>query len=321
MKNTNSNESFAQPINAAHMETDPLVYPIYCLEPGVTVPPDQTCYILASNGLWFQKTKGIMRGIVSVDGISHLESITPSIAMNIANIPATILMRALVFFRRVYNKHHAEAELQLFYNRNNSQFDLFCPEQTVSYGSVDYKPDQWEDPNQNLQDYLLIGTIHSHCNFGASHSNIDLRDERYAEGIHITIGHVMDKEFSLSCSIQMGRQRLQLDPRMKLTGLELVQSSLRNYTDYYRLILPMSKRQLKELLKELGKKIDKNWMPKVQQKSYLYSGHYSGGWSPYESPSPAHKNSYRSRQQSNEVKFEQREEPTNTKDYTHDEEP
>ena len=273
----------AQPINVENVANDPLAFPIYVLTPGTVLPDDGSYYVISQNGLWFRKDTGIMRGMVKVDGVGQLEPLVPTIGMRIPVLPEAITLHSLIFFRKVYSKYHAESELQLFYNKDTGKFRLFCPEQTVSYSSVKYKPDQWNDPTNNLAGFLLVGTIHSHCNFSASHSSTDLGDERHADGIHITFGHIDNKEFSCVCSMQLNQQRVSIDPRIKLKGLEIASRS--GYkTDYYRLKLPTAKHTLKAIIVQLEDEIEKEWMPKVGQEffrpAWQESG-YSGSYGSY----------------------------------------
>lgn len=273
--------AIAKPINAADLESNPLAFPIYVMDMATKLPDTGNYYIIASNGLWLHKDMGIMRGMVRVDGISHLGELQPSIGMRIPNIPEAIMLRSLIFFRKVYSKYHAESEVQLFYNKDTGRFRLFCPEQSVSYGGVHYRPDQWDDPNHNLKGFLLVGTIHSHCNFGASHSSTDHKDERYADGIHVTIGHVDAREFSLVCSMQLNHQRVQIDPTIKILGLESARPSGEGWfnnsgNNYYRLKLPLSKPDLKAIITRMEGDIEKEWMPKVRQEYFRSS--YQGGY-------------------------------------------
>jgi len=53
---------------------------------------------------------------------------------------------------------------------------------------------------ENPEDLLRVGTIHSHCNSEAFHSDVDKADEKFDDGIHITIGNISLLP-SFSCSL------------------------------------------------------------------------------------------------------------------------
>src|SRR4051812_18530504 len=95
----------AQPINMENLANDPLAFPIYVLIPGLELPEAGNYYVISRNGLWFHKDTGIMRGMVKVDGIGHLEDLAPTIGMRMRNIPEAIILRALLFFRKVYEEY------------------------------------------------------------------------------------------------------------------------------------------------------------------------------------------------------------------------
>src|SRR6185295_12916503 len=80
-------------------------------------------------------------------------------------IPAHIISQALDFFRNVFADIHAEAEVLVLLNEETMEFSLFVPYQVVSGGSVRSIYDQADLP----EGLIVIGTIHSHCDFGAFH--------------------------------------------------------------------------------------------------------------------------------------------------------
>lgn len=137
----------------------------------------------------------------------RLLAVEPYINMNLPKLPQEVIYNALLFFRKVYNKFRAEAIVLLAYNEAKEEYKLFCPKQKVSGGHIDYDRDlserlttlrenEDEDWRELLESgYTRVGTIHSHCNFQAFHSGTDTEDESSFNGVHITLGHVVDQEF------------------------------------------------------------------------------------------------------------------------------
>lgn len=140
---------------------------------------------------------------------------------NLPQLPFRDVWRIKTFFKNVVQKHHSEASVSLYYNKQTKQFKVFVPEQRVSHGSVSYKM-QGTIHLEGLEDFLRVGTIHSHCDFGAFHSGTDIGDEEEFDGLHITFGHNNLSEFSISASIVVNGKRALVEPLQFLEGVEPV---------------------------------------------------------------------------------------------------
>lgn len=101
-------------------------------------------------------------------------------------IPATICAQAVDFFRRIYEKYKTEAEIILTMHRETKEWRIFVPNQKTSSGHVKYE----FNPQHIHDDYLIVGTMHSHPSFNAFHSGTDTDDAKKMDGVHFTIGHV-----------------------------------------------------------------------------------------------------------------------------------
>jgi proteasome lid subunit RPN8/RPN11 len=101
-------------------------------------------------------------------------------------IPDHIFSQAHHFFARIFEKHHAEAEVLITMHWETKEFRLFIPVQEVSYGGLKSIYD-----HTNIdKNYNVVGTLHSHCDFGAFHSGTDSGDASDMDGVHFTIGQV-----------------------------------------------------------------------------------------------------------------------------------
>lgn len=178
---------------------DELEFPVF-LNDDRTLPTSGDYYVVAKNGVWVHKDTKFLTSMVKVNQIGFLAPINaPKIEYKLPKIDLNTFFKAVMFFKKVFKTHGSESVLILVYSESLNKYDLVCPKQTVAYTSIDY------DPEIEVPDgYTQIGTIHSHCDFNASHSSTDIRDENFFDGIHITVGHVNKSKFSLACSLVIG---------------------------------------------------------------------------------------------------------------------
>lgn len=157
---------------------------------------DVPYYVLAQEGLYLRGTNPLGYYIVPINSIDRLLPLGQDkkglFWWTASKVPAHIMAQTVDFFRQVWKELKAEAEVLILFNEDepdeNERYRLFIPNQIVSGGSVDSDyTEQLEDFPPNFQ---LIGTAHSHCNFGAGHSSIDTDDAKTFNGLHITIGYI-----------------------------------------------------------------------------------------------------------------------------------
>lgn len=124
----------------------------------------------------------------------------------------------VAFFERVYELHHSEAIVLLYWDSQRERYRLRVPEQeaTVWESStgrrspldvtfqhpLDVPPHEW-----------LVGDIHSHGDLGAYASQQDREDERYQDGIHAVVGRIEHEppEFHVELSVDATPFQLQFD--------------------------------------------------------------------------------------------------------------
>ncbi len=207
------------------------MFPIYVLKRGVELPEQGTYYIITGDGIFLHKDTGFIQATVKVDKISFLEALEPSMALRLPKISSEIIVKSLLFFRRIYQYHRAEAVVLLHYSQEKNYLP-HCPKQRVDKISVDY------DLSERFEGYQLIGTIHSHCDFSAFHSPIDEGNEEDFDGIHITIGNVDLPYFTISCSIVVNNNRFKVKPKDIIEGIREI-----DYTPPFRLFRPNYRRR------------------------------------------------------------------------------
>ena len=122
-------------------------------------------------------------------------------------IPAKLMGQVVDFFERIYDRQHTEAEIMLVMHRDTKEWRVFVPTQLVSHGGVNYV----FDPAHIQSPWFLVGSIHSHCNFGASPSSTDTGDASEFDGIHMVIGHIKDDIPEITAMASMNGQMMHFD--------------------------------------------------------------------------------------------------------------
>ena len=203
------------------------MYNVYVLEEGMEMPDDDICYVVSGDGIFLKKKLDLVDSLTKVDKISILPEVKSYARLNIPKLTGIKFAKVIGFLSEVYEEHSAEGCILLFYNQKNKRFKLEVPEQTVSGASVNYEP-------MSIDDYELIGTIHSHANFGAFHSGTDTDDEESFDGLHITVGHIADSknEYSMSACVVINGERFKINPTDYVKDLEIVKREKFGYSNY-----------------------------------------------------------------------------------------
>jgi hypothetical protein len=236
-----------------HSPQNPLEFPIYILTKDSELPKENNCYIICKSGVYLKKTNNLIGGIVKVDNLSMLKDLKPEINLNISTIPSSVIFCSLVFFRLIYQIYNSEAVLFILLSQKDNKIKLYCPKQVVSYGHIKYQK------KTKFKNFKIIGTIHSHCNFSASHSYVDKLDEANFDGIHITIGNVDLNEFSISVSFVLNNNRILCNPEEKIENIEKINSnSWFSQDKFYKL-------KVEPEIEKVKQKIIKSWLPKVEE--------------------------------------------------------
>lgn len=125
-------------------------------------------------------------------------------------IPRKLYGDALSFFLFAYEKWSSEAVLRLMYNSKTGEWGLLCLPQIVRSGLEASEIDSRNEEQEAMaaasraefqgDDWSECGTIHSHCNVGASQSHTDKygkagqSGELSMTGVHITLGTINTSE-------------------------------------------------------------------------------------------------------------------------------
>lgn len=114
-------------------------------------------------------------------------------------IPGKIIAQATAWFRHIYDLYHSEAEVILTKKVDTDEWRIFVPYQRASGGGVH----SIFDPTHIERNWLVVGTIHSHCNMNAFHSGTDSGDAAKMDGVHFTIGKISSPVPEIVCMVAM----------------------------------------------------------------------------------------------------------------------
>jgi PRTRC genetic system protein A len=228
------------------MKLNELGTPVYLkTEANMEWPKDKFFYLLSSNGLFIGRNHLWFKSCVKAEnGPGELAWQEAFCSLSYPKIPRVLMEKAVGFFHKIYHENHWESALVLVWNQATRQVELLCPEQKVSYGSVNYDLPNLP-PGQ-----LYIGDIHSHCNFSPESSSTDEHDERNRPGIHLVAGFLAQEPPEFYAAVVCDGQRFKVnDPRSLMA-------------DYH----------------QRDPNVPAEWFAKVKEKEWKYEGTtYSGG--------------------------------------------
>ena len=260
-------------------------------EDGTDNLPDAATpyYVLAKDGLFLHKKTQIGSVLVkettipkhiTLGTIGHTTGLFTWIG---PKIPATIISQALDLFRRTYEKHHAEAEVLLTMHNETGAIRIFVPYQRVSGGGVK----SVFEPTHIDTNYTVIGTIHSHCMMNAFHSGTDSHDASDMDGVHFTIGKVMNDPPEIVAMVAMNGTEFHYKDPTIIADLDYHADTAPAWWDQF--IFPASTEAIKP--KGLKSITQQQWdefrglaqpKPKIVSTytGYRYMGSENHGWSP-----------------------------------------
>lgn len=193
------------------------MFPIYLKGKEFQEPEDPIYYLIAGNGIFLVKRMGLYSAATKVDGIAPvLSPHSEQLALRIPKIPRLLVRAILGFFRAAFRWHGGEAIVFLYYSEKKASFCVRVPPQrvhrrvyghrTYTDGHVDY------DTCPRPDGFVKLGTLHSHADMLAFHSHTDHCDERYEDGLHITIGRIDTKRPDISASFVVNGVRFKVHP-------------------------------------------------------------------------------------------------------------
>lgn len=147
-------------------------------------------HFVAGDGMFLHRKGLVGRGVVRLDRIPNSFKMfgdeVGGFDWTADPIPAKLMGQIVNFFERIYDRQHTEAAVILVMHSQTREWRVFVPTQMLSHGGVNYV----FDPEHIKSPWVIVGSIHSHCDFGAGHSSTDTGDAEGFDGVHGTIGHI-----------------------------------------------------------------------------------------------------------------------------------
>lgn len=268
------------------------MFPVYVYEKGKELPNDGFYYVIAKNGAFVHKETDMCSMFVPAPRFEEekMQELDARITFKFPKLPFAIFWQALYFFRKVWDTHKGEAEVNIYYHPGTREYALCCHEQEVSGGGVHYGKEDLSDAAQrealqkfrkdsgewgNSKGYRKVGSIHSHCNFSAFHSATDIHDEEDFDGVHITLGHVDCEAISISASLVANATRFKVNPDDVIANIQETEESEGWFAKKSERWIPdLTPEQVSEIEAKISPEVLNEWMPKVKKYSY----HFFRGW-------------------------------------------
>lgn len=172
---------------------------------------DRPFFLVASDGFYLNRSTLIGRAFVRQ---KYYPEAFPKLGgdqfvWTTDKIPSEVIAKTIHFFRRIFDKYKTEAEVILLMNYETREWDIFVPYQKVSHSGVTsgFNPESIPDG------WMIVGSIHSHCDFGAFHSGTDTGDASDMDGVHLTFGHVDKDEFEAVAMVMISGARWDFKPQ------------------------------------------------------------------------------------------------------------
>ncbi len=220
----------------------PGIFEVLPFHKGMTVQdlpdPAMPHYILEDSGMYM--TRKIAIGTVVEKTYKKPEALG---SMNLGTgifwwegekIPAKLVSQATDYFRRIYNKHHTEAEVIITRHNETGEYRLFVPWQRANGGGVK----SIFEPTHIHKDWLVVGTFHSHCHFSAYHSGTDSGDASDMDGIHFTIGMLQNDPPQIVAMVAVSKKEYHYKDVSVIADLDFKAATAPEWWDKFLLINP-----------------------------------------------------------------------------------
>lgn len=134
-------------------------------------------YVLRGDGLWEVRQNDVgmfwaHKAAAKLPGFPK-EDNHEAFMIRHGKIPYNLFKEILFFFKDICDESKDEVYVQILWNNEEQKYFNYCPEQTVSGGSVEFKRDIELEAK-----HTLVCEIHSHNRMGAFFSTIDDNDEK-----------------------------------------------------------------------------------------------------------------------------------------------
>jgi hypothetical protein len=227
---------------------------------------DNPFYVAARDGLFVAKKMLIGRGVARVekfpDTFPSLGNGTGIFDFDESNpLPAKLMGQVVNFFERIYDRQSTEAAVLLIMNADTREWRIFVPTQLVSHGGVNYV----FEPSHIRWPWNIVGSIHSHCDFGAGHSSTDTGDAENFDGLHCTIGHIKRDVPEIVAMVAMNKKFFHYKDEQFPMLFDFSEAKQHPAPDWWDRYVEDTKTHTKPVGFELYKKYDRPTVVKVEK--------------------------------------------------------
>lgn len=163
-------------------------------------------YVMQGDGVYEVRKNSVGEFVARIAecNIPGLESgLEEGYTLFVPKIPISLLWDAIAFFKEIYKKYSSEVFLQFFYDEQEDEYFIHCPQQEVTGASVNYVNDD------TVNDAILVFEIHSHGNMGAFFSGTDDGDEK-ADRFYGVVGNVNDFLPEIKMRVIIGNEKVSI---------------------------------------------------------------------------------------------------------------
>ena len=178
--------------------------PVYINDGSDFIPPTESYFLLAKNGFYKVFKNAEIETQIKLEklpGMLQEENSNSVVKWIGPKLPISTFWFVRDLFIKIYEKHKAEFDVQLYWSDKEQKFYVRVPHQRISGASVDWElrdDDAWYCNEEYVQDNSTLpddvrhfGRIHSHNVMGAFWSGTDENDQKTQEyGIQIVMGKI-----------------------------------------------------------------------------------------------------------------------------------
>lgn len=162
-------------------------------------PAPPKLFVTKKGGELFQEVEvGPWTGVTAVP--KPIERV-PSNRWHGAKIPYDVFRQVLAFFEWSMEETKSETIVNLFLNEGTGEWQALVLPQAGYNGMtvklIDDHPNRIPTYQRLGRGWRPMGTVHHHCTASAFQSGTDSNDERSKEGIHVTIGDVTSRRYTI----------------------------------------------------------------------------------------------------------------------------
>lgn len=199
--------------------------PLYVAEEGEKISAslikEDSAFVIGSNGVFVKRKNPLYEGLFKVEKIpAIIGEVLDEIKTNMdLKIPVEVFRGIESFFMDVYQAYQTEVAVIIYYSFKTKKWAYCVPQQKVSGAAVHYNIGDGatyvHEDNLSAElsalnpadEFVQVGSIHSHAGMNAFHSGVDDKDEFSFDGIHITIGNFNQDMRSYSCRVIFGEKQ------------------------------------------------------------------------------------------------------------------